>query len=35
MFKIPFNRADIGPRDLALLSESISAGHISGNGPFT
>ena len=35
MFKIPFNRADIGPRDLAFLSESISAGHISGNGPFT
>ena len=35
MYKIPFNRADIGSRDLALLGESISAGHISGNGPFT
>ena len=35
MFKIPFNRADIGKHDLELLSESISAGHISGNGPFT
>ena len=33
--KIPFNRADIGKHDLELLSESISAGHISGNGPFT
>ena len=35
MFKIPFNRADIGKHDIELLSESISAGHISGNGPFT
>ena len=35
MFKIPFNRADIGKLDIELLSESISAGHISGNGPFT
>ena len=35
MFKIPFNRADIGPHDIELLAESISAGHISGNGPFT
>ena len=35
MHKIPFNRADIGSQDLALLSESISNGHISGNGPFT
>ena len=35
MFKIPFNRADIGKYDIELLSESISAGHISGNGPFT
>ena len=35
MFKIPFNRADIGQHDIELLSESISAGHISGNGPFT
>ena len=35
MHKIPFNRADIGSRDLALLSKSISDGHISGNGPFT
>lgn len=35
MYKIPFNRADIGSRDLALLGESISAGHISGNGLFT
>jgi len=35
MFKIPFNRADIGPHDIELLTESISAGHISGNGPFT
>lgn len=35
MYKIPFNRADIGPQDLALLSKSISDGHISGNGPFT
>jgi dTDP-4-amino-4,6-dideoxygalactose transaminase len=35
MFKIPFNRAEIGPQDLALLSKSISDGHISGNGPFT
>ncbi len=33
--KIPFNRADIGKHDLELLSDSISAGHISGNGPFT
>ena len=33
--KIPFNRADIGKHDIELLSESISAGHISGNGPFT
>ena len=33
--KIPFNRADIGKHDLELLSESISAVHISGNGPFT
>ena len=33
--KIPFNRANIGKNDLELLSESISAGHISGNGPFT
>ena len=35
MFKIPFNRADIGKHDIELLGESISAGHISGNGPFT
>ena len=35
MFKIPFNRAAIGKHDIELLSESISAGHISGNGPFT
>ena len=35
MFEIPFNRADIGKHDIELLSESISAGHISGNGPFT
>ncbi len=35
MYKIPFNRADIGKHDIELLSESISAGHISGNGPFT
>ena len=35
MFKIPFNRADIGQHDIELLGESISAGHISGNGPFT
>ncbi len=35
MFKIPFNRADIGKHDIELLAESISAGHISGNGPFT
>jgi len=35
MMKIPFNRADIGKHDLELLSESISAGHISGNGHFT
>jgi len=35
MFKIPFNRADIGKHDIDLLGESISAGHISGNGPFT
>jgi dTDP-4-amino-4,6-dideoxygalactose transaminase len=35
MHKIPFNQADIGSRDLALLSKSISDGHISGNGPFT
>ncbi len=35
MFKIPFNRAEIGKHDIELLSESISAGHISGNGPFT
>lgn len=35
MHKIPFNRADIGSQDLALLSKSISDGHISGNGPFT
>lgn len=35
MFSIPFNRADIGAHDINLLSESISAGHISGNGPFT
>jgi len=35
MIKIPFNRADIGKHDLELLSESISAGHISGNGHFT
>ena len=35
VMKIPFNRADIGKHDLELLSESISAGHISGNGPFT
>ena len=35
MFKIPFNRADISKHDIELLSESISAGHISGNGPFT
>ena len=35
MHKIPFNRADIGSRDLALLSKSITDGHISGNGPFT
>jgi dTDP-4-amino-4,6-dideoxygalactose transaminase len=35
MHKIPFNRADIGSRDLALLRKSISDGHISGNGPFT
>ena len=35
MHKIPFNSADIGSRDLALLSKSISDGHISGNGPFT
>lgn len=35
MYKIPFNRADIGPQDLALLSKSISDGHISGSGPFT
>jgi len=35
IMKIPFNRADIGKHDLELLSESISAGHISGNGPFT
>jgi len=35
MFKIPFNRADVGKHDIELLTESISAGHISGNGPFT
>ena len=35
MFKIPFNRADISKHDIELLSESISSGHISGNGPFT
>ena len=35
MYKIPFNRADIGTQDLALLSKSIADGHISGNGPFT
>ena len=35
MYKIPFNRADIGKNDIELLGESISAGHISGNGPFT
>ncbi len=35
MYKIPFNRADIDNQDVELLSESISAGHISGNGPFT
>ncbi len=35
MFKIPFNRADVGKHDIDLLAESISAGHISGNGPFT
>jgi len=35
MHKIPFNRADIGSQDLALLSKSIADGHISGNGPFT
>ena len=35
MMKIPFNLADIGKHDLELLSESISAGHISGNGHFT
>ena len=35
MMKIPFNRADIGKHDLELLTESISAGHISGNGHFT
>ena len=35
MLKIPFNRADVGKHDIELLTESIAAGHISGNGPFT
>jgi dTDP-4-amino-4,6-dideoxygalactose transaminase len=32
---IPFNRAEITELDTALLSQAISGGHISGNGPFT
>ena len=32
---IPFNRAEIGGRELALLTDVLSRGHVSGNGPMT
>ena len=32
---IPFNRAEIGRRELELLADALTRGHVSGNGPMT